>query len=196
MRSFFWQLLYFSIVTADIAYAANNDECDSDWKVSDKATEGYYYDKTLHRCLHTKASYGNVFSTEEICNWKCRSRTDCLKPVDRSAGNACGKPDLMYYFDKDTCQCVLFVHKPCKDNGNSFPTLRECVVTCLGWHCINPPRDDEDLCSGNYTAYHYDQRTGTCVKRRFPCNREGSRFKTIGECQRSCLLKRPQAPNA
>ncbi|XP_077494664.1 kunitz-type serine protease inhibitor bitisilin-3-like isoform X2 [Amblyomma americanum] len=102
----------------------------------------------------------------------------------------------MYYYDKDSCQCILFVNKGCTDNGNSFPTLRECIVTCLGWHCIEAPRDDDDICSGNYVAFHYDKSSGDCVERRRPCYREGSRFKTKGECQRSCLLKRPQAPNA
>ncbi|KAK8769429.1 hypothetical protein V5799_014106, partial [Amblyomma americanum] len=109
-------------------------QCDSGLKEGVEAAEGYCYNKTIHRCVYTKAtgfSYGHVFPTEEMCNWKCRAHTDCLQPKNQLGESTCGQPQLMYYYDKDSCQCILFIDRGCQDNGNSFPTLRECTVTCL-----------------------------------------------------------------
>uniref|UniRef100_A0A023FU19 Putative kunitz-type protease inhibitor n=1 Tax=Amblyomma cajennense TaxID=34607 RepID=A0A023FU19_AMBCJ len=190
MHSFLRLLISVEVVIIPTGYGAT-DECDSGWKEWKTLTKGYYYNKTEHRCV-LRNEIGvfehKVFPTEELCDWNCRANTDCLESMD--AGQRCGSPQLMYYYDKETCQCTLFLYKGCGGNGNIFATLRECMVTCKGRGCISPPRDS-DICTEKYITYYYNTRTGKCEERKYGCHRDGANFKTQKDCFRSCLLRSP-----
>uniref|UniRef100_A0A023FYY9 Putative monolaris n=1 Tax=Amblyomma parvum TaxID=251391 RepID=A0A023FYY9_AMBPA len=193
MHSALRQLLLIVILIVLPVNAETENECFSDWKQSSDLKDGYYYNNESHKCVKTEPPpppRARVFISEEMCAWKCRANTDCLLQMN-PGDNSSGTPRLMYYYNREQCQCTLFLYKGFGGNGNRFETLRECLVTCEGLQCITPPNDEEYICSGRYETFHYNQDTNTCQEKKYGCHRGGSNFKTAKDCQRTCLLKAP-----
>uniref|UniRef100_A0A131Z2Q5 Tissue factor pathway inhibitor n=1 Tax=Rhipicephalus appendiculatus TaxID=34631 RepID=A0A131Z2Q5_RHIAP len=122
----------------------------------------------------------------------------CSLPKD-SGDSECDAPKkLMYYFDKKSQTCELFLYNGCNGNQNRFEEMRRCEVTCKGSVCVTTPHVSPEYCDDppvperiqrKMEFYKYNPQTGSCQNSIF-CNREGSNYKTRKDCERRCLFKK------
>ncbi|KAL3195462.1 hypothetical protein MRX96_045663 [Rhipicephalus microplus] len=156
----------------------------------------YCYNPETHKCDPVKggsrnAGKPNCFPTVELCYWHCRAYSDCLLP--HNSGNECAKnKELAYYYDSINKTCTLFLYKGCNGNFNRFTSLHECQVICRGTPCVTVPEVSPEYCDVRMSFYYYSDFSGTCVNNQF-CNRLGSNYRTMTDCQEACMLKIPAA---
>uniref|UniRef100_A0A131YCL0 Tissue factor pathway inhibitor n=1 Tax=Rhipicephalus appendiculatus TaxID=34631 RepID=A0A131YCL0_RHIAP len=166
-------------------------------------TSKYCYNKSTKVCVQeAKRSDGRDYRTcfpwPEMCAWYCVSPNVCSLPKD-SGDSECDAPKkLMYYFDKKSQTCELFLYNGCNGNQNRFEEMRRCEVTCKGSVCVTTPHVSPEYCDDppvperiqrKMEFYKYNPQTGSCQNSIF-CNREGSNYKTRKDCERRCLFKK------
>uniref|UniRef100_A0A131YSY2 Pancreatic trypsin inhibitor n=1 Tax=Rhipicephalus appendiculatus TaxID=34631 RepID=A0A131YSY2_RHIAP len=110
-------------------------------------------------------------------------------PLDKNSGTSGGEKKLMYYFNKNTQTCELFLYKGSGGNENKFENMHDCDVTCTGSACITFNVEPE-YCNKKMELFYYNTLSGSCTGSKTSCNRDGSNYKTKKDCQRSCKFRK------
>uniref|UniRef100_A0A6G5AA53 Putative bovine pancreatic trypsin inhibitor n=1 Tax=Rhipicephalus microplus TaxID=6941 RepID=A0A6G5AA53_RHIMP len=183
-------------IPADSAASSGKCRTYTNINIANTNAQWYCYNSSTHICKPVEGKLANsgnpnCFPTVELCYWHCRAHSDCLLRHD--SGSECKKPKkLAYYYDTATRTCTLFLYKGCGGNFNRFRSLHDCQVICRGTPCVTIPEVLPEYCDVNMPFYYYSDFSGKCVTTQ-TCNRRGSNYKAMTDCQESCILKIPVA---
>lgn len=106
---------------------------------------------------------------------------------------------VKYYFDEPSKECRQFIYGGCKGNANNFDDEDSCIESCGG---IKKKVDEEinvDVCSQQVTSgpcfayvprYFFNSTSNQCTEFVYGgCLGNGNNFKSMSECEETCLNK-------
>uniref|UniRef100_A0A131Z4S1 Pancreatic trypsin inhibitor n=1 Tax=Rhipicephalus appendiculatus TaxID=34631 RepID=A0A131Z4S1_RHIAP len=94
----------------------------------------------------------------------------------------------MYYYNASSKSCELFLSDSCSRRRNAFDKMHECQVTCTGLPCVTVLSPEPDYCDQTMNFFYYNTYLGKCHQN-IRCNRLGSNFNSMTDCQQACQLR-------
>jgi len=93
-----------------------------------------------------------------------------------------------YYYDVESETCKGILYNNCGLTKNIFWTLEDCQKTCLPHVCEQPQKSG--TCKASLTRYFFNVDSQECESFTYGgCNGNANNFKTMQDCQKTCLPK-------
>uniref|UniRef100_A0A224YBE6 Pancreatic trypsin inhibitor n=1 Tax=Rhipicephalus zambeziensis TaxID=60191 RepID=A0A224YBE6_9ACAR len=156
--------------------------------------EWYCYNASTKMCQQENVKlvggrkYITCFPWEEMCIWQCMAPHVCHLEKEGGRSTSGATKQLMYYFNNRSRTCELFLYKGIGGNENKFEKMHDCEVTCMGLPCVTLLSPEPEYCDQTMELFYYDTYSGKCLRHN-RCNRLGSNFNSMTDCQQTCQLR-------